>query len=235
MLRLDSGVTNAIGSDLVDDLAKAIGTVRENYRGLVLAGNAKFFSIGLNLPELVGLDRVGMTDFWTRFEDAVLGLYTLPIPTVCAIKGHAPAGGTILALTCDYRFAATGRKLIGLNEIQIGLPVPFIADRMLRQVVSDADARRIEYNGELVGPEDALAMGLVDELHPEEDVERRALEKAAALAQMPSRAFALIKQHRVRDLPLQFQAIRGSLGEAFMACWFSPATQERLREAAKKY
>jgi enoyl-CoA hydratase/carnithine racemase len=235
ILRLANGVTNAIGSGLVDELSAALGLIRTRYKGMVLAGNAKFFSIGLNLPELLALDRKGMTDFWTRFEDLVIDLYTLPIPTACALCGHAPAGGTILALTCDYRLAAAGRKLMGLNEIQIGLPVPFIADRMLRQIAGDGAARRIEYKGELIGPDDAKVMGLVDEVLPEESVESRAVEKVTELAALPSQAFALIKQHRVRELPLRFKAIRPELAQSFMKCWFSPAVQDLLREAAKKY
>jgi enoyl-CoA hydratase/carnithine racemase len=235
ILRLNNGVTNAIGPQLVEEMGAALAAVRTRYKGLVLAGNAKFFSIGLNLPELLALDPGGMTDFWTRFEDLVIALYTLPIPTASALCGHAPAGGTILALTCDFRLAAAGRKLMGLNEIQIGLPVPFITDRMLRQIAGDAAARRIEYGGELVGPEDARALGLVDEVLPEAEVESRAVEKITALAALPAQAFSLIKQHRVRDLPLQFQAIRRELGQSFMNCWFAPAVQELLGEAAKKY
>ena len=96
-----------------------------------------------------------MADFWHRFEDMVLALYTNPLPTACAIAGHAPAAGTILAIACDFRFLATGKKLIGLNEITIGLPVPFLADLMLRQAVGDRAATEIEYSGDLLIPEKA--------------------------------------------------------------------------------
>ena len=113
VLRLTSGVTNAIGSAVLRDIELLLPEVREAFRGLVLAGNPKFFSIGLDLPELLALDRDGMADFWRRFEDLVLALYTNPIPTACAIAGHAPAAGAILAIACDFRFLAEGQKLIG--------------------------------------------------------------------------------------------------------------------------
>jgi enoyl-CoA hydratase/carnithine racemase len=235
VVRLNHGVTNAIGPRLVADLEAALKAVREDFRGLVLAGNAKFFSIGLNLPELLALDREGMAAFWTRFEDTVLALYALPIPTACALCGHAPAGGTILALACDFRFAAAGRKLMGLNEIQIGLAVPYIVDRMLRQIAGDAACRRIEYSGELIPCEEARSLGLVDEIAEESAVEALAVERVAALAARPALAFSLIKRHRVRDLPERFYAIREELGRDFMACWFSPPVQALMREAAKKY
>ena len=107
---------------------------------MVLAGGTKFFSIGLNLPELIGLNRKEMAEFWERFTQTVFGLYTLPMPTVCAVCGHAVAGGNILALTCDYRIGSTENRKIGLNEILLGLPVPYLADLMLRQVSGDRAA-----------------------------------------------------------------------------------------------
>lgn len=235
VVRLANGVTNAIGTRLVQDLAAAVDRVRAEFRGMVLAGNAKFFSIGLNLPELVRLEPEAMAAFWTRFEDLVLAIYTLPMPTACAICGHAPAGGTILALACDFRFAAAGRKLMGLNEIQIGLAVPFIADRMLRQIAGDAACRRLEYSGELLACEEAHALGLVDEIVAEEAVEGLAVERIAALAARPAGAFALTKRHRVRNLPEEFSLVRAELGRDFMARWFSPDAQALMAAAAAKY
>ena len=109
LLRIENGVTNAIGSSVLGDLERLLPEVRRNFRGLVLAGNPKFFSIGLDLPELLAFAREGMADFWRRYEDLALGLYTLPIPTAAALAGHANGGGAILALACDYRFVAEGR------------------------------------------------------------------------------------------------------------------------------
>jgi enoyl-CoA hydratase/carnithine racemase len=235
LLRLTSGVTNAIGAGLVAELLAATRQVRERYQGLVLAGNTKFFSIGLNLPELLALGRDEMFDFWNRFEDLVLGLYTLPIPTAGALAGHAIAGGAVLALTCDYRFMAEGRRRIALNEVQIGVPVPYLADLMLRQIVTGQVAVDIEFASSFLGPDDAKAAGLADEVCAEEAVETRALEKMRELAARPQPAFTFTKQHRIRQIPSQFKAIRQDLNRAFLDCWFMPATQVLLKEAAKKF
>jgi len=235
VLRLTNGVTNAIGAEVVRDLSTALSAIRKRSRGLVLAGNTKFFSIGLDLPELLTLDRDGMSGFWNRFEDLVLDLYTLPIPTACAIAGHATGGGAVLALACDFRFMANGRKLIALNEVKIGLPVPWLADRMLRQIVSDRVAVEVEFRSAFLGPEEANGAGLGDGICAEGEVEARAVEKISELAAMPSIAFSLTKQHRTRDIPTQFKAIRHDLNRAFMDCWFAPSTQTLLKEAATKF
>jgi enoyl-CoA hydratase/carnithine racemase len=235
VLRMTHGVTNAINAELVDELLAATRKVGERYRGLVVAGNAKFFSIGLDLPKLLNFDRDEMFDFWTRFEDLVLALYTLPIPTAGALAGHAIAGGAILALACDFRFAAAGRKLIGLNEVRLGVPVPYLGDRMLRQVAGDRVATEMEYYGKLVGPEEAKAVGLVDGVFPEEDVSAQALARIEELAALPPHGFALAKQHRVADVRAQFLAARKPMMEEFLRCWFAAPTRVLLEEAAKKF
>ena len=235
VLRLNNGVTNAVGSEVLSDLERLLPEVRKGFRGLVLAGNPKFFSIGLALPELLALDRGGMGDFWHRFEDLVLSLYTLPIPTAAAIAGHANGGGAILALACDYRFVAEGRKLISLNEVAIGVPVPYLADLMLRQIAGDRAAVAIEYESKLVPPEEARLMGLVDGVCTPEELEATTIEKATRLAAAPARAFELTKHHRVREVPDRFRAVRPELDRTFMECWFDSRTQGLLREAAKKF
>ncbi|MBW2516768.1 MAG: enoyl-CoA hydratase/isomerase family protein, partial [Deltaproteobacteria bacterium] len=124
LLQLNSGVTNAISPELVDDLGKALIGIKDQFKGMVLAGGDKFFCIGLDLPGLLQLGRAEMMDFYVTLNRAVLDLYTLPIPTASAIGGHATAGGAILALSTDFRLIAAGRKFIGLNEVKLGVPVP---------------------------------------------------------------------------------------------------------------
>jgi enoyl-CoA hydratase/carnithine racemase len=235
VLRLANGATNAISAELIDELSTAIKAVQGRYNGLVLTGNTKFFSIGLDVPRLLGFNRDAMTDFWNRFEDLVLTLYTLPLPTACALSGHATGGGAILALACDYRFVADGKRLIALNEVRIGVPVPYLADMMLRQIVTDRVAVEMEFCSSFLGPHEAKSAGLVDAVYDEKAVENKALEKIRYLAAMPQMAFSLTKQHRTREIPHRFSAIRQALNRAFMDCWFSPATQALLKEAANKF
>jgi len=108
VIRLSNGVTNPIGKRFVEELSAAIIDIKDQRKGLVLAGNTKFFSIGLDVPNLLLLGRDEMADFWRRFEDLVLCVYTLPIPTACAMAGHATGGGAILLPVNRERLAARG-------------------------------------------------------------------------------------------------------------------------------
>lgn len=235
LLRLTSGVTNAIGPAMVKDLSVALKRIRQEQRGCVLAGGTKFFSIGLNIPELIDLDRDGMNRFWDSFDQLVLDLYTLPIPTVAAISGHAIAGGTILALCADYRLIGPGRNFMGLNEVNIGLPVPYLADLMLRQVVGDRVATSLCYRGEMVPPDEARKSGLVDDICPDETIEKRAFEIVSTLAEKSRAAFSLIKQNRTEEVRFRFESHRDERKRDMLACWFDPSVGELLRIAAEKF
>ena len=199
------------------------------------AGGGKFFCIGLALPELLTLDRNGMYEFWSRLDDAVLTLYRMPMPTAAAITGHATAGGTILGLACDYRIAAEGRTLVGLNEITIGVPVPFLADLMLKQVVGERLAREIAYTGDLMAADAAVEIGLIDEVHPKADVEDAAVGKVLDLSSFQGPAFSLIKEFRTESLAEYFIARREEKKDNLLDCWFNPKVQRMLAEAAKKF
>ena len=235
ILRLNNGVTNAINPELVDDLAETLHQAKKEFKGLILAGGTKFFSIGFDLPALLQLDRPAMADFYFKFNQTVLDLYTLPLPTACAIAGHAIAGGTILALAADFRFASSGRKLMGLNEVKIGVPVPFLADLMLRQIVGDRQATELNYRGEFLEAEQAHKIGLLDGVCFAQELDQKAIEKIADLTALPRYGFPLIKANRVEEIQSRFKE-KGSVKIGlFIDCWFNPAVQELLKEAAKRF
>lgn len=235
VLRLTNGVTNAISPELVDDLSVELKRIKNEFKGMVLAGGDKFFCIGLDLPGLLQLGRAEMTDFYVSLNQAVYDLYILPLPTACAIAGHATAGGAILAVSTDFRFVAEGRKFIGFNEVKIGVPVPFLADLILRQIVGDRHATEMMFSGEFLEPEHAHKIGLVDDVFSAEEVENEAIAKVVMLAAMPSGGFRLIKNNRVEALRLQYDQMRKSDADDFLNCWFDPSVQELLQEAAQKF
>jgi enoyl-CoA hydratase/carnithine racemase len=235
VLRMNNGATNAISPLLVEELSQALKTVQSGFQGMVITGGSKFFCIGLDLPELLKLDRNGMGEFWDAFDQVVLDLFSLLVPTAAAMAGHATAGGTILALAADYRFGVPGRKLMGLNEINIGVPVPFLADLMLRHILDERRATDIVYRGELMEHAEAKACGLVDEIHPEDEVELSAIECVRRMVGRPQPAFGIIKKNRIQEVCRRFETHRRAKKEEMMSCWFLPAVQELLTQAAAKF
>ncbi len=238
LLRLSRDVTNALNLASVNELAALLQQVGSDpgVRGLVLASaNDKFFSLGFDIPHLYGQGRDDMNRFFRAFNRACLALYTLPKPTVAAITGHAIAGGCILALCCDYRFIAQGRKLMGLNEVRLGVPVPHLADCALRSLVGTGHARQIMESGEFYAPEAALEMGMVDRVLPLEEVIDRAVDKAGELDDLPAAAFGAIKRNRVEAIEAEVLARWEERTRLFIECWYSDEARQRLQEAMQKF
>lgn len=238
IVKFNKGVTNSIDLELVHELAAVLHAAKGNpeARSLVLgSANDKFFSIGFDIPYLIGLSKQDFSNFYQAYNQLCLDLYTLPVATVAAITGHAVAGGCILTLCCDYRYIAEGHKLMGLNEIKLGVPVPFPGDCILRQIIGARKAREVMESGDFYAPEELSCLGVVDKVVPLGQVFSESVEKAHSLASFPPGAFAGIKANRVETVATR---IRSNLAEKeanFIELWYSEATRERLEAALEKF
>ncbi len=230
-LRLARPPVNALDPALCGELAAAINAAVSNgAQGIVLAGAQKVFSAGLDVPYLLSLgdDHAALTAAWTAFFEAARTLADCPVPVVAAMAGHAPAGGCVLALCCDYRIMAEGPFRIGLNETQVGLVAPEGIQALMQRVVGKHRSERLLVAGAMVESGEALRIGLVDELAAIEAVDTRArvwLEELLALPREPMLATRRIARQDVVDAlaPERIDLPR------FVARWTHPDTQAGLR------
>jgi enoyl-CoA hydratase len=123
-----------------------------------------------------------------EINNVVRLLYTLPIPTVAALNGHALGGGLVLALACDWRLAAEADLRIGLTEVTAGVPYPAVAMEIVRAELTPAALRSLVLTGRVVAPQAAMTLGVVDELVSPEGLFSRALARARELAALPGYA-----------------------------------------------
>ncbi len=238
IVKLNRGVINAIDLEMVNELSAALREAEQDpgVGGLVLtSANDKFFSIGLDIPGLFPLSRKDFTSFYKAFNRLCIDLFRLPKPTVAAITGHAIAGGCILALCCDYRLIAEGRKFMGLNEIKLGVPVPYAADCILRHLLGFRIARDIMDGGEFYAGERLLELGMVDEVLPLSQLIPEAREKATSLAEKFPQAFARIKGNRVEPVREEILQRLEEKENDFIELWYSPAARQALKEAMNKF
>lgn len=238
VVRLDRGVINALSLELVRELAETVERVRAmpQVQALILSStNEKFFSIGFDIPYLFELPREGFHEFYGAYNQLCMALYTLPKPTIAALTGHAIAGGCILALCCDYRVIGAGRKLMGLNEIKLGVPVPYVGDCILQSLVGTREAREVMELGEFYEAEVLLQKGLVDEVVPQAEVMARAREKAEVLSLMPPEAYRRIKENRIEEVAARIRARWEERQQEFIEMWYSEEARTRLREAMARF
>ncbi len=238
VIRLALGITNPIDLDLISELDTLLTRVAQdsNVHSLVLtSSNDKFFSIGFAIPSLVDLTKQEFKIFYQAFNRLCITLYSFPKPVLAALPGHAIAGGCILALCCDYRIIASGHRLMGLNEIKLGVPVPYPADRILREIVGGRKASLIMETGDFYAPEKALELGLVDQIVSIDELETVALEKIRNIGSLSPPAFALIKHNRVGPVMDHLAQVLEAKEEAFIERWYSSEARSRLKDAMEKF
>ena len=192
-LAYDSGVAtitlnrpekrNAISFELIDDLLRALKEV-ENSDALVLivTGAGKAFSSGMDLENLKAL--IGRSPEQNLQDSETMvrlfrSLYEFPKVTIAAVNGAAIAGGTGLALLCDFTLAVPEAKF-GYTEVRIGF-VPAIVSTFLLRQTGEKYARDLLLTGRIIGAEEASRMGLINEIVAPEKLMTRARELAAQL------------------------------------------------------
>lgn len=169
-----------------------------------------------------------LREFWTSLQDVWLKLYGSPFATVAAINGHSPAGGCLLAMCCEYRVMLP-KFTIGLNETQLGIVAPSWFMATMKNTIPIRTAEMALTLGTLFSTEEALRIGLIDEI---------AIDKADALKKseaflnrfkkIPPMARALTKQN-FRIKPIQeLEDNRSQDVELFASIVVNPRVQKSL-------
>lgn len=140
-------------------------------RALVLTGEGATFCAGADISTLQG----SATEAQALAGAAEEALAAFPKPTLAAVRGHCVGGGAQLAAACDLRFAEEG-ALFGVTPARLGIVYPATATRRLVSLVGPATTKYLLFSGELLGTERALRTGLVDEVLPEGELDKRVAE-----------------------------------------------------------
>jgi Delta3-Delta2-enoyl-CoA isomerase len=234
-LQLNRPPANALSPALVAALREAIEAApNDGARALVLSGSPGMFSGGLDVPLWLALDRSALAQAWRDFYSLMRALACSSIPIAAAINGHGPAGGTVLALFCDWRVMAEGDWKMGFNEVQVGIPLPPVILSALKRQVGARQAERLGAGGLVISAAEATRIGLIDELTPLEHVVARAVEWCQGLLRLPQQAMAITRRRARADLAGYFDRNIEQEQEEVIAAWWSDETQAVLQALAAK-
>ena len=230
-IRLDRPPANALNGTLVSRLDDELKKAAVETGAVVLSGLPGMFSAGLDVPELLGLDREHFSEMWQRFTGVQRTIATLPVPIAFALTGHAPAGGILLGVFGDFRVMSEGAYKTGLNEVRIGLMVPDPPYQALVRLLGQQTADELVMKGEMLSSAQALEIGLVDELadSPEATI-ARAVEWCEARLALPRRAMLKSREMTRRSLHRIFENHDAARDDVFIDLWFQDSTQATLRE-----
>ncbi|XP_068764280.1 enoyl-CoA delta isomerase 1, mitochondrial [Struthio camelus] len=234
-MKFKSPPVNSLSLDFLTEFCISLEKL-ENDRGcrgvIFTSAIPKIFSSGLDITEMCGKSTEHYGEFWRAVQETWLRLYGSSMVTVAAINGSSPAGGCLLALSCDYRIMAENPKFsIGLNEAQLGIVAPFWFKDTFVNVVGHRVAERSLQLGCLHSAPEAHRIGLVDELVPEEKLRDKAAAVVAQWLALPDHARQLTKSMMRKSVLDRLVAHR----EEDIQNFISFITKESIQKSLRMY
>ena len=198
VVTLSNGKVNALSSGVVRRLHEIATSLGADPPGaVVITGGEKIFAAGADISEFGGADEAG--PITTAIHGALDAVAAIPRMVIAAVSGYALGGGCELALACDYRIAGE-RAVFGQPEILLGVIPGGGGTQRLARLVGPSRAKELCMTGRQVKADEALRIGLADEVVPNEELHARALALAADCARGPLVAQGYAKQAIDRGL-----------------------------------
>jgi enoyl-CoA hydratase/carnithine racemase len=192
------------------------------------------FCAGLDVPHLLHLDRAAIRGVWQSLYGMLRGLAASRIPVAAAITGHSPAGGAVIATYCDHRVMAEGNFKIGYNEVRVGIPMPVAILRCVARLIGERQAERLCVGGLLLSVPEALALGLIDETAPADQVVERALDWCQAITALPPKAMSGTREAaRAGLVRFMDEGLAGEMDQ-LVENWFDPEAQAALHAMVER-
>lgn len=199
-IQLDDGKANALSYPLMDAFMAALDRAEREARAILLVGRAGRFSAGFDLKVMMTGPAAAVA-MLRRGAQLFTRLYGFPRPVVAACTGHAIAGGSLLLLTADHRIGADGDFKIGLNEVSIQMTLPRLGMELARDRLDPRRLTEATLFARIYSPREAVDVGYLDAVAAPDALIETAAARAAALAKLPSDAFAGTKL-RLREYTL---------------------------------
>ena len=230
VLHMSHGKANTIDVDFCEGLAERLEKINKSpSKALVLTSEGNIFSAGLDLVRVLEEGSEFLKRLGPVLATVLERLFFYPMPVVAAVNGHAIAGGCVLASAADHRIMARGTGRIGTPELLVGVPLPTVALEIMRFVAGSQYLQAVMYSGATYLAEEAVGLGLADELVEPPNLLDRAVEKAEKLGAIESQIFQLSKKQirqpvleRIRDTQSIFET-------SVQDVWGAPETLEAIR------
>jgi enoyl-CoA hydratase len=224
VVRLDHGPVNALDVDL---LRAITATMRDLAEGpaVVLTGNDRAFSAGLDLRRLLDGGPEYVAELLPALDEAFLAVFNHPRPVVAAVNGHAIAGGCVLAAASDVRLMSRGA--IGLTELAVGVPFPVSVLEIVRFAAGRA-AADLALTARTMPPQEALRIGLLHAVPEPAELLDEAVRRASALGRLPAAGYAMTKEQLHRPTLARIAAARAADDARALAMWTDPGTHAAI-------
>ncbi len=231
-ITLQRGKVNAINENVINELDMCLTDLEADpeIRSIILTGSGKFFSFGFDIPELLSFSPEEFTRLLIQFTNLYTRIFLFKKPVIAALNGHTMAGGCMLASACDWKIMVSGQSKIALNEINFGSSVFAGATEMLIYSVGLKNAEKILYSGSLFTADEALALGMIDQLETGENLFREAEKKARELGGKDPKAFHSIKNLLRKPIAERMKKREEESIKEVVEIWYSETTWANLQQ-----
>jgi enoyl-CoA hydratase len=234
LVALASDKVNALDLEVLEEITTVVDYCEHEPEidALVMTGEGTLFSAGLNVNHVLANDLQYTEGLLGALEEALVRIFTCPIPTVVAVNGSAIAGGCLLACAFDKRLIAEGAR-IGVTELRVGVSFPMVAVELLRHVCG-SHAERLMFDAELLDADAACRYGLAHERVPASELQAAAVAAAEQLASLDARAYSLAKTSARRTVVSTLGEERSrQLDRQVLDHWQNPQTRASLGRLLK--
>jgi len=174
---------NALNYYILKELDDAIDNISNNsdIRVLIITGEGKSFVSGADISEMVSMGSMEAAEFGYFGSMVFRKIELLPVPVIAAVNGFALGGGCELAMACDIRIASENAKF-GQPEVGLGITPGFSGSFRMTRIVGIAKAKELIYTGKIINSTEALSIGLVNSVVPQETLMENAIKLAGEIA-----------------------------------------------------
>ncbi len=220
---------NVLSVDRAKEIIKELNY--DDCKAVIIMGNEKVFSAGLNLKDLLAAKRASeVSIIFKTLRELLVACKEFPGPVISIVGGHAIAGGCLLALASDYRYGMHGMHRMGLNEMAIGIDLPPDMLTIISHTISKDNLFEVATQCRMYTPKQALEKGLINEIvgnrfTSKKKATDKAYLKAIKLAKFyidAGEPFVRLKKSLNKETSFDYQILIDN--------WFSSQTQEKIKK-----
>ena len=226
---------NALNTEVINSLQQALKSLPRfpDIRVLIITGEGKAFVAGADIKELSGMDPAQAFNFSSKGQQTLERLEKLPYPVIAAINGYALGGGCELALACDIRIASENARF-GMPETSLGLMPGFAGTQRLSMIVGYGNAVYLMTTAKTINADEALRMGLVQEITEPENLLKVSMEIAKKITSQGKYAVRAVKEMALRSYYNDFKNSTELESEVFAGLFHRPEADEGMKAFIEK-
>ena len=202
-------------------------------KAVIILGNNRIFSAGLNLKDLIGADKNSVSEIFSTFIRLLQTIRAFPGPVISIVSGHSIAGGCLLAIVCDYRYGVFGFHRMGLNEMALSLDLPKSIFTIISKTINPRFLFEVSTQCKLYTPNQAFKVGFINEYYRNPFIGKKFATKKALISAKKLAQFYINAGEPFSRLKETFHSGTDFDHKILIENWFTDRTQRKIQSVVR--